>query len=49
MARGGGVGRRGDFIETAEALQDYNDPDTMILNRLEMLFSALLTVNVNGF
>lgn len=41
--------RRGDFIETAEALQRYNDPDTMILNRLEGLFSALLTVNVNGF
>lgn len=41
--------RRGDFIETAEALQQYNDPDTMILNRLERLFSALLTVNVNGF
>lgn len=42
--------RTGDFIDTAARLYDYyQNPDTMVLNRIERLFSPLITVNINGF
>ena len=48
--REGEIIRRGDFIETAQALDErYNDVDVMILNKLDPLFSSLMTVNLNGF
>lgn len=42
--------RRDGFADAAARLYDYyKDPDAMVLDRLERLFSPLITVNINGF
>ena len=42
--------RNGDFIDAAAKVADYyDDPDSILLNKLERLFMPLMTVNVNGF
>lgn len=41
---------RGDFVEQSQRIATYyNDVDVIALNRLERLFSPLMTVNMNGF
>lgn len=42
--------KQGDWIEKAADIADkYNDIDIMVLNELEPMFSALYSVNANGF
>lgn len=41
--------KRGDWIETIERLNSYNDIDVMILNECEKLFSCLYSVSINGY
>lgn len=38
----------GDWLSRVKALGEYNDIDLEIVNSCEMLFSCLLTVNMNG-
>lgn len=41
---------QGDWIERAGAISDkYNDVDVLILNELEIMFTSLYSVSVNGF
>lgn len=39
----------GNWMEIMNKLKDYNDIDVMILNELETFFSAMFTVNLNGY
>ena len=39
----------GDWMDMMDKLKDYNDIDIMILKELETFFSAMFTVNVNGY
>lgn len=39
----------GDWIEQLEKIKTYNDIDVMILKELETMFSAMFTVNINGY
>lgn len=39
----------GNWMEQLEKLKTYNDIDIMILNELETFFSAMFTVNINGY
>lgn len=39
----------GSVMDKLQQFQSYNDVDVMILNDLEVLFSCLFTVNINGY
>lgn len=40
----------GAWVDVAEAIDTrYNDVDVMILNKLERMFTPLITVNMNGY
>lgn len=39
----------GDWIDQLSKLKNYDDVDVMILKELETMFSAMFTVNVNGY
>lgn len=39
----------GDWIEQVAKIKNYNDIDVMILVELETMFSAMFTVNINGY
>lgn len=39
--------RRADVLETMERLKGYRDPDELILEDLEEVFSCLITVSIN--
>lgn len=39
----------GDWMEQIAKLKNYDDVDVMILKELETMFSAMFTVNVNGY
>lgn len=37
------------LLEAMEALQTYKDPDTWILDHLDVMFSCLVSVEISGF
>lgn len=39
----------GNWMDTMNKLKSYDDVDVMILKELETMFSAMFTVNVNGY
>jgi hypothetical protein len=40
----------GNFVSLVKSLRDsYTDPDKMILDEIDIMFSYVLTSNINGY